>query len=421
MLINPIQFSLVGSVPIELTLLLFILAAFLIMTYAVIQTNRRLLKEIAERETAEQKMAEAQKFLNSIVENIPDMIFVKDAKELRFVRFNKAGEMLLGFTTDQMIGKNDYDFFPKEEADFFTTKDRLVVEGGRMVDIPEETIHTRLLGPRTLHTKKIPILDDEGKPRYLLGIAEDVTDKKRAQEELMKKTFELAKSNAEREQLELFAYLASHDLQEPLNKITSFADLLQEQSFDKIDKKGRDYLERMKKAANRMKLLIDDLLKFSVVATKKEEMVSVDLTSLIHELILDLEFSILKAKGKIELAPLPSVKADPVQMRQLFQNLILNALKFCKEGEPPIIHIKSHDLFPEITQIFIEDNGIGFDEKYLDRLFKPFARLRYSSQREGSGIGLAICQKILERHGGQITAKSEVGKGSVFIVSLPKI
>lgn len=405
----------------ELSFILFIIAIVFIMIYAVIQTNQRLLKEIAYRKEVDEKIEDTQRFLNSIVENIPDMIFVKDAKELKFVRFNKAGEMLLGFSRDQMIGKNDYDFFPKEEADFFTAKDKQVLESNLPVDIPEELIHTRLMGPRVLHTKKIPILDEYAQPKYLLGIAEDITDKKKAQEELVKKTFELAKSNAEREQLELFAYLASHDLQEPLNKITSFADLLEEHCSKEIDKKGRDYLERMKKAANRMKALIDDLLKFSIVSARQEEMSLIDLSVLLKELLLDLEFSIAKAKGQVELVgPLPSIKADAVQMRQLFQNLILNSLKFSKEGEPPVITIKSQDLFPEFTQIIVDDNGIGFDEKHLDKLFKPFTRLRYSAQKEGSGVGLAICHKIVERHGGQITAKSQVGKGATFIISLPK-
>ncbi|MDQ7824919.1 MAG: PAS domain S-box protein [Candidatus Eremiobacteraeota bacterium] len=143
-----------------------------------------ILQDITERKIAERALIESEEFLESVVENIPDMLFVKDARELRFVRFNKAGEELLGYERNDLYGKNDYDFFPREEADFFVEKDRAVLAGGQLLDIPEEKIHTRNKGERILHTKKIPIIDKEGRPRFLLGISDDITERKQSEEQI---------------------------------------------------------------------------------------------------------------------------------------------------------------------------------------------------------------------------------------------
>lgn len=365
------------------------------------------------------KELENSEFLDSIIENIPHMIFIKDANNLRFVRFNKAGEELLGYSREELIGKSDYDFFPKEEADFFTSKDRAVLAGKQPVDIPEEPIHTRLKGRRLLHTKKIPILGKKGEPRYLLGISEDITDLRASQEELVHSRKQLLRFHAEKEQMEVFAYLASHDLQEPLQKIISFGELLKGQTNGALDPKAKDYVERMQNAARRMTQLVQGLLSLSRIMAKKPHFETVDLKKILQEVMSDLEVRVLKTGAKIESDTLSVVLADRSQMYQLFQNLISNAIKFRKKGESPRLSVTSRLLENDHVEVCFRDNGIGFEERDLGRLFKPFERLHGSGEYEGSGLGLAICQRIVLRHRGQITAQSKPGEGSAFFVRLP--
>lgn len=228
---------------------------------------------------------------------------------------------------------------------------------------------------------------------------------------------ELQRSNRE---LEDFAYVASHDLQEPLRKIQAFGDLLEEEYSQKLEE-GKLYVDRMQHAAVRMRMLIEDLLAFSRVTTKAQEMVEVDLNKIIKETLSDMEVRIKELHAKIEIEKLPVVKADPMQMRQLFQNLISNALKFHKKGVPP--HVKIYPM-KNLKQrakhiIYVEDNGIGFDEKYTDRIFTVFQRLHGKDEYEGTGVGLAVVRKIIERHRGIIMAKSRLGQGAKFILTLP--
>lgn len=239
---------------------------------------------------------------------------------------------------------------------------------------------------------------------------------------------ELASANAE---LQQFASIASHDLQEPLRKIQAFGNRLKEKSGEALSDQGRDYLERMQNAAGRMQTLIDDLLTLSRITTRARPFVPVNLAQVVQEVLSDLEVRIQQTEGRVEVGDLPTIEADPVQMRQLLQNLIGNALKFHRDEEPPIVRIYSQvfvsqerqsaedAVSAELYQIIVEDNGIGFEEKYLDRIFNVFQRLHSRSEYEGTGMGLAICRKIAERHGGSITAKSTPGLGAKFIVTLP--
>jgi light-regulated signal transduction histidine kinase (bacteriophytochrome) len=239
---------------------------------------------------------------------------------------------------------------------------------------------------------------------------------------------ELIRSN---EELQQFAYIASHDLQEPLRKIQAFGDRLETKYQDVLNEQGRDYIGRMQNAAGRMQVLINDLLILSRVTTKTTSLVPVNLTQVALEVVSDLEVRIQQTGGLVEVGELPTINAAPLQMRQLLQNLIGNALKFHRESEPPVVKIYSQLLKREeqqptgihpvadFYQIFVEDNGVGFDEKYLDRIFNVFQRLHSRSEYEGSGMGLAICRKIVEHHGGSITAKSTLGQGATFIVTLP--
>jgi signal transduction histidine kinase len=244
---------------------------------------------------------------------------------------------------------------------------------------------------------------------------------------LARRTTALTASNQE---LQNFAAIASHDLQEPLRKIEAFGSRLAAKSADTLDSQGREYLERMIAAARRMRTLITDLLTFARVTTKAQPFVPIDLTQAAQEAFTDLEAHIEASSARVELGPLPTVEADPLQMRQLLQNLIGNGLKFHRPGESAWVRVEGKilDATPSAEaertpsthcEIRVQDNGIGFEEVYLDRIFELFQRLHGRNEYEGTGMGLAICRKIAERHGGGITAQSAPGQGATFIVTLP--
>lgn len=257
--------------------------------------------------------------------------------------------------------------------------------------------------------------DDEGNPERVFGIVQDNTERRQAEIKLETYTAELERSNRE---LQEYAYIASHDLQEPLRKIQTFGDRLQQKYHPVLDKKGRDYLERMQNAAARMQALIVDLLSFSRVRTHTQPFAEVNLQQTVWQVLQDLELKISEAKAEIVVDRLPVIEADPSQMYQLFQNLLSNALKFRRSDGKPKIIIQNKST-ESLCQISIIDNGIGFEEKYVDRIFTVFERLHSRDEYPGTGIGLAICRGIVERHRGSIRAVSKPNQGSTFIVSLP--
>jgi signal transduction histidine kinase len=236
------------------------------------------------------------------------------------------------------------------------------------------------------------------------------------EEQVQIRTAELERSA---EELTNFAYIASHDLQEPLRKVIAFGDRLAAKFGPVLNDTGKDYVERMQKSAIRMKSLIDDLLQFSRVTMRSTPFQEIDLNAVISEVLSDLEVQIERTKGRVEVDPLPRIEGGKFQMRQLFQNLISNALKYHRDAEAPVIKIKYAGFAEEFEEIFIEDNGKGFDEKHLDRIFRPFERLHGHSEYGGTGMGLAICHKIVTHHKGHITAKSQPNQGATFIVKLP--
>lgn len=299
---------------------------------------------------------------------------------------------------------------------------------------------------------EITEFDEQGRPAKMIGVNIDITESKEAQQEkdrlleslqewntnleniVQQRTSVLRQLNTElqrsNQELQEFAYVASHDLQEPLRKIQAFGNLLIEEYGDQLSD-GKEYLERMRNAASRMRVLIDDLLTFSRVTTKAMPFTPVDLNTVIRQVLDDLEPRLQATQGKVEVGPLPIIDADAGQMHQLFQNLLTNAVKFHKPDVHPYVKVSAE--FPEQTTdsetgtetsnkqcvIYVQDNGIGFDEKYLDRIFTVFQRLHGRGQFEGTGIGLAVVRKIVERHYGAVTATSSVGNGATFIVTLP--
>jgi light-regulated signal transduction histidine kinase (bacteriophytochrome) len=261
----------------------------------------------------------------------------------------------------------------------------------------------------------------------IVKIQQVLRDMGRSQEELRRYAGKLERSNKE---LQDFASVASHDLQEPLRKIQAFSDRLRSRCAGAFDDQGRDYLDRIQNASGRMQTLINDLLTYARVATKARPFVPTDLVSITREVVSDLEARIEQVNGRVDVGELPSVDADPLQVRQLMQNLIGNSLKYRRPDVAPVVNVYGHHLGePPVKstreasgpycQILVEDNGIGFDEIYSEKIFTIFQRLHGRTEYEGTGVGLAVCRKIVERHGGTITARSTPGKGSTFTVTLP--
>jgi PAS domain S-box-containing protein len=273
------------------------------------------------------------------------------------------------------------------------------------------------LGERFYSVSSMPF-PNEG---YANLYGRDISERNRAEKALREReetlsayAEQMARSNQD---LQNFAFIASHDLQEPLRKIEAFGSAVLE-SATQLDDRQRDYLERMRNAAARMRDMVDGLLQLSRVNTQGQAFIRVDLSQVIAEVLSDLEHQVRRTGGRVEAGPLPTIEGDPLQIRQLLQNLIGNALKFQQPDTPPVVKVYARQLDGSV-QILVEDNGIGFDPQGTERIFQPFQRLVGRSQYEGSGMGLAICQKIVNRHGGEITARSKPGQGATFIVTLP--
>jgi PAS domain S-box-containing protein len=373
----------------------------------------RLRQEIARRERTQQALRASEGFLESIVENIPHMIFVKEAGELRFERINRAGELLLGVTREELIGKNDFDFFPVEQAKFFQERDRETLDNRVVVDIPEEPIETKS-GRRWLHTKKVPVVDEHGAPKYMLGISEDTTERREAAAALKMATEGMA---AAIQDLEAFSYSVAHDLRAPLRAIDGFSQALEEDCGDALDAENRDHLTRVRASAQHMALLIDGLLGLSRLSRGEVAREKVDLTQLAREAAARLRETAPDRSVELVVADGLEAVGDPGLLTAALDNLIGNAWKFTSKSPRPRVEV-GRQTDEGGTVFFVRDNGAGFDQAYAQKLFGAFQRLHSVAEFEGSGIGLATVQRIVRRHGGRIWAQGEVGRGATFYFTL---
>lgn len=324
---------------------------------------------------------------------------------------NPAVAKMTGWTVEELIGKTEQEIFCRNGANGHASpaannRGEQVFYRKEGTCFPVEVVRTPL--------------DEGGRIVGSVLMFKDITERKRVEETLSQRAAELARSNAE---LEQFAFVASHDLQEPLRKIQAFGDRLKATSDAVQAPEARDYLERMQNAAMRMRTLIDDLLAFSRVIRSSEPFVPVDLKQATQEVLGDLEVRIEKTGARVEVGDLPTIEADPLQIRQLMLNLVGNALKFQPPGAQPVIRVNSHTRTTgsgeQLCELSVQDNGIGFDEKYLEKIFAVFQRLHGRTEYEGTGVGLAVCRRIVDRHHGTITARSKPGEGATFIVTLP--
>jgi signal transduction histidine kinase len=255
--------------------------------------------------------------------------------------------------------------------------------------------------------------------RHNTALEGEIRARKLAQEQLERVAAQLEASNRE---LQQFASVASHDLQEPLRKIAVFGDRLRAKFGEQLGEQGGDYIDRMMNAAGRMRTLIDDLLEFSRVVTRARPFVAVDLNDVVREVLGDLEVLIESKGAVVDVGDLPTIQADPTQLRQVFQNLIANAMKFQGDGAVPHVAIRAEPAACGSMpgwRLSVRDNGIGFEPQHADRIFAPFQRLHGRSEFGGSGIGLAIVRRIVERHSGTIMAESSPGQGALFVIVLP--
>ena len=361
--------------------------------------------------SAELRLIEAA----AIVESSYDAI-ISETFDGIITSWNKAAERTYGYTAEEIVNKKHISILVPPNRPFEVTPIVEKIKKGERTEYYETTHVCKDQKVINVLLTISPFKNQKDEIAGISIISKDITEKKKAEAALIEKTKELERSNKE---LEQFAHVASHDLQEPLRKIIAFGDRLKSQAENTLDDDSKDFLNRMQKAAYRMRELIENLLQYSTLTAKEQEHTEIDLEDLINEVISDLEVRIQETSAKIEVGKLPRLYADKIQMQALFQNLITNSLKFRKKDIPPHVIIKSENKNNGLAEISLQDNGIGFDEKYLDRIFKPFQRLHTHTEYEGSGIGLTVCAKIVQVHGGKITAKSEPNKGSTFIITLP--
>jgi len=370
--------------------------------------------DITDLRRAQEALDESRRrYLEFFAQN-PVPCWVYDAETLRFVDVNEVALRHYGYTRSQFLELTVPDIRPGEDA--ATLRASIASEAGVR---HREAVRYRTRGGRDLDvdTTSIP-LSVEGRPCRLV-VAYDVTDRVAAEARADALRKELERSNRE---LQDFASVASHDLQEPLRKVSAFADRLVRKYAETLPEEGRTYLDRMLNAVGRMQSLIEDLLVYSRVTTRAKPFVTTNLNEILEEVIGDLEARLAISGGRVEAGRLPRMEADPTQIRQLFQNLIGNALKFRREDVAPVVTLSAEKVDvdgEEWCRLTVADNGIGFDNQYAERIFGVFERLHGREQFEGTGMGLAIVRKLVQRHGGTVTANGVPGEGATFTIMLP--
>ncbi|GAB2779381.1 hypothetical protein GCM10027275_23660 [Rhabdobacter roseus] len=405
--------------------------------YGVINTGT----DVTDLVRAKHKLKESEENLREAVD-LAELGTYEINLNTGVVHLSQRAREWAGFEPDEPIALRDLtSLFVDPTKMKRVLKEVLQLAPDTTTEIHYEMINSQTGQVSTFYSQARVVISEQNGALCLMGVSKDVTAQKELEQELEKQVrertraleqanYDLQRSN---ESLERFAYVASHDLQEPLRKIVSFGDMLKRKYAGEL-RDGVDLLERMQNAAGRMSVLIDDLLVFSRLTTQRQAFVQVPLGRVVREALHDLELRVQESRASIELGELPTVPGNVGQLRQLFQNLLSNALKFKLPEVPPTIRIHSQRIRAEevpqelkittdagyLHKIEIADNGIGFDEKYLQRIFQVFQRLHGKSQYVGTGIGLAIVQKVAENHGGAVTARSQPGQGATFVVYLPE-
>lgn len=379
-----------------------------------IRTFTGITRDITDRKHSEARIEEALNFNELITNHIPDLIFVKDS-EFKIVEANNAFlNRYPESIREQVIGSTTLEEYEPEEVKKFLEQDQIAFKEG--YSEVEELIQFPDGKQCLLFTQKIRFSDNNG-DQYILGISRDITEQKLAEERLKNKTEELQRSN---EELERFAYVASHDLQEPLRMVASYTGLLASRYKDKLDDDANDFINYAIDGAMRMQTLINDLLAFSRLNALAGEFSSVDTNAMVEDILNILSHTHEQEENiSIMKETLPKIKGLEPLLRQLFQNLITNAAKYSKPGKKNDIHISARKINNQ-WKFSISDTGIGIAEEFHEKIFVIFKRLHGRGEYSGTGIGLALCKKIVSHHNGKIWVDSSLGKGSTFHFTLPE-
>jgi PAS domain S-box-containing protein len=396
-----------------------------INTTVVQRMGRRIIlsfvQDITKRKRAEETLKESENKYRLLADNVNDVIFALDMN-LNYTYVSPSIKILRGYEPEEVLKQ------PPLEALTPSSRDLAMRALSEVMEL-EKSEHRDILIYRTLQLEMRRkdgttvwtevtfsfIRDENQRPTGILGVARDITNRKRAEETLNKTMAELERSNKD---LEQFAYVASHDLQEPLRMVSSYTQLLSQHYEGQLDEKAKKFMDYARDGAVRMQGLINDLLTYSRVGTRGKPLETADAHALLGEAIRNLAAMIEENRAIITNDDLPTVRADASQLIQVFQNLISNAIKFQRENGPHI-HVSAQNKRREWV-FSIRDNGIGIDRQYADRIFIIFQRLHTRQEYPGTGIGLALCKRIVERHGGKIWFESEPGKGTTFFFTIPK-
>jgi PAS domain S-box-containing protein len=377
--------------------------------------------DVTERKKIERALQESESRFRRIADTMPSFIWTADPRG-RVDYVNHQYEEYTGKIAYRDGGWFSVPIHPDDRRESLT-KWAEALKTGQSYQM-EHRIQRSDGEYRWFLTRAVPVRNGDWIIKWY-GSATDIHEVKQYQENLQQNNEKLFRLSEElkrsNQALVDFASIASHDLQEPLRKILAFGDRLHATYSEQLGEHGQDYIQRILFAAKRMQKMIQGLLEYSRVTIKAQPFEAVDLNEVVAEVLSDLEILILKTKGRVEVSALPIVYGDPLQMRQLMQNLIGNALKYHRDGIAPVVKVynQSADATERPIRLIVEDNGIGFDERFIDKIFQPMQRLHAQKHYEGTGIGLAVCAKIVDRHGGIITARSQPNQGSTFVIDLP--